>query len=69
MNIRLPGTGDGSPPAPLGGPHKGREAPTEVAAAPRARVIPVLPKAAPTPLGGPRHERYRRIGAHVAPGE
>jgi acetyl-CoA carboxylase carboxyl transferase subunit alpha len=56
-------------PEPLGGAHKEPEAAIGAVGDALDRVISGLSEADPDTLIGARHERYRRIGAHVAYGE
>jgi acetyl-CoA carboxylase carboxyl transferase subunit alpha len=53
-------------PEPLGGAHKEPEVATRAVGEALDRVISGLSEADPDTLIGARHERYRRIGAHVA---
>ena len=54
---------------PLGGAHKEPETAIEAVGDTLDRVISGLSEAGPATLLDARHERYRRIGAHVASGE
>ena len=53
-------------PEPLGGAHKEPEAAIQAVGEILDRVISGLSEADPSTLFGARHERYRRIGTHVA---
>ena len=56
-------------PEPLGGAHKEPETAIKAVGEALDRVISGLSEVDPDTLVGARHERYRRIGAHVAPGD
>ena len=68
-DLKLQGIVDEVLPEPLGGAHKKPEAAIEAVGGTLERVLSGLSEADPDTLVGARHERYRRIGAHVAPGE
>ena len=68
-DLKLHGIVDEVLPEPLGGAHKEPEAAIEAVAGTLDRVISGLSEADPDTLLSARHERYRRIGAHVAHGE
>ncbi len=68
-DLKLQGIVDEVLPEPLGGAHKEPEAAIEAVGGTLDRVISGLSEADPDTLVNARHERYRRIGAHVAPGE
>ena len=56
-------------PEPLGGAHKEPETAIKAVGEALDRVISGLSEVDPDTLVVARHERYRRIGAHVAPGD
>ena len=56
-------------PEPLGGAHKEPETAIRAVGEALDRVISGLSEVDPDTLVGARHERYRRIGAHVVPGD
>jgi acetyl-CoA carboxylase carboxyl transferase subunit alpha len=56
-------------PEPLGGAHKEPEVATGALGEALDRVISGLSEVDPDTLIAARHERYRRIGAHVTPGD
>ena len=68
-DLKLQGIVDEVLPEPLGGAHKQPEAAIGAVGGTLDRVISGLSEADPDTLVNARHERYRRIGAHVAPGE
>ncbi len=68
-DLKLHGIVDEVLPEPLGGAHKEPGAAIEAVGDTLDRVISGLSEADPDTLVSARHERYRRIGAHVAYGE
>jgi acetyl-CoA carboxylase carboxyl transferase subunit alpha len=69
MDMKLHGIVDEVLPEPLGGAHKEPEDAIRAVGDALHRVISGLSEADPATLLDARHERYRRIGAHVASGE
>ena len=64
-DLKLQGIVDEVLPEPLGGAHKKPEAAIEAVGGTLERVLSGLSEADPDTLVNARHERYRRIGAHV----
>ena len=65
-DLKQLGIADEVLPEPLGGAHKEPEAAIQAVGEILDRVISGLSEADPSTLFGARHERYRRIGTHVA---